>query len=74
MEALRTAMEAEMDYRGVLNVPDKDWARKVVDWAIDTSKIINPDDNFVDDWERDEMTDGRYWTFMKRFDNYLKRS
>ena len=74
LEALRTAMEAEMDYRGVLNVPDKDWARKVVDWAIDTSKLINPDDNFVDDWERDEMTDGRYWTFMKRFDNYLKRS
>jgi len=71
---LRDAMEADMDYRGVLNVPDRDWARSVVDWAIDTSKIINVTDDFVDDWERDAMSDGRYWTFMQRFDNYLKRS
>ena len=64
----------DMDYRKVLNVPDKDWARSVVDWGIDVSKIINVTDSNVDDWERDDMTDGRYWTFMQRFDNYLKRS
>ena len=74
VEALRLAMEEEMDYRGVLNVPDRPWAKGVIDWAIDESKIINTTDDFVDDWERDQMTDGRYWTFMKRFDDYLKRS
>lgn len=69
---LYNGSEADMKYRDVLNVPDTDWARGVVDWGIDVSKIINVTDNFVDDWERDEMTDGRLWTFMQRFDKYLK--
>ena len=61
-----------MEYRGVLNVPDAQWARDVVDWGIQTG-VIETGDTFVDDWARDEMTDGRFWTFLKRYDDYLER-
>lgn len=76
IEALRAAIEG-MDnvpeYRSVLNVPDKDWARDVIDWGIDEARIINVTDNYVDDWAKLDMTDGRYWTFMERYEASLKR-
>jgi len=62
----------DMDYRDVANVPDTDWARQIVDWGIQTGMIITGDE-FPDDWNRDDMTDGRLWTFLKRFDDYLER-
>lgn len=60
-----------MYYRGVINVPDADWARKVINWAID-NKIIITGDTFTDDWNREHMTDGRLWTFLKRYDDTLR--
>ena len=60
-----------MEYRGVQNVPDADWARTVVDWGID-SGIIHTGDDFVDDWDREQMTDGRLWTFLWRYDQQLR--
>lgn len=55
-------------YRGVLNVPDAEWARKVVDNGI-ASGMIRVDDDHVDDWENDTYTDGRLWTFIDRLSN-----
>ena len=53
-------------YRTVLNVPDKDWARGVVDRSIDKWGTINITDGTVDDWENMDMTDGRFWTMTDR--------
>lgn len=68
---LRDAMEADLTYRGVLNVPDKKWARDVVDWGILTGVIVVTDSH-ADDWANDDYTDGRLWTMLSRFDKYLK--
>ena len=51
-------------YRTVQNVPDADWARKVVDDGIAAGRI-NVSDDSPDDWNR-PLTDGRYWTFESR--------
>ena len=56
-------------YRTVLNVPDQQWSRDVVDWGIDEGKVINISDTAPDDWERLDMTDGRLWTFLMRMWN-----
>lgn len=53
-------------YRTVLNVPDAQWARDVVDFHIDTSKVIVTTDSGVDDWNTD-LADGRFWTLLKRY-------
>lgn len=66
------AGEELVDYRGVYNVPDADWARSVIDWGLATG-IIVVGDNFIDDWENDNYKDGRLWTFLERFDRYLDR-
>jgi len=58
---IRTGV-ADMDYKGVKNVPDSDWAKRVVDWALEDGLILPDNDN---DWERN-LTDGRYWTFEYR--------
>lgn len=61
-------------YRTVINVPHHSngdpyqWAKDVIDWGIDDAKIINIDDNFPEDWDR-TMTDGRLWTFLKRYED-----
>ena len=60
----------DMTYKGVYNVPDEPWARAVVDFGIE-SGIINTSDSYRDDWLRDGMTDGRFWTFMQRFWQYV---
>lgn len=52
-------------YRGVLNVPDDQWARDVVDRGIASGMIVTSDD-FPDDWERTDYSDGRLWTFIDR--------
>jgi len=55
----------DMDYRGVENVPDEDWARNVVDYGIDDIKIIREDvDN---DWDGN-VDYGSLWTLFKRYD------
>ncbi len=54
-----------MDYRGVENVPDEDWARNVIDYGIDDIKIIREDvDN---DWDGN-VDYGSLWTLFKRYD------
>ena len=55
----------DMTYRGVLNVPDADWARRVVDDGIDSGLII-VDDAHQDDWEDSNLTMGRLWTLFHR--------
>ena len=55
-------------YRTVLNVPDRDWARGVIDRSI-ADGIIIVDDPVVDDWANLDMTDGRFWTFLDRARN-----
>ena len=55
----------DMTYRGVLNVPDADWARNVVDWGIDSGLIVTGDDH-PDDWNDDQVTMGRLWTLFHR--------
>ena len=53
-------------YRTVKNVPDKDWARDVIDRGIDVwGDIITSEDNPAD-WLNLDMTDGRLWTFIDR--------
>jgi len=51
------------DYREVRNVPE--WGEPIVDHNIDRGIIVTTD-KFVDNWDRDEMTDGRFWTFLDR--------
>lgn len=58
-------LAAPNTYRDVINVPETDWAQDVIDTNIDLGIIVTGDD-FVDDWLRDQMTDGRFWTFMHR--------
>jgi hypothetical protein len=70
IDALRTAMEEDVDYRTVKNVPDADWSRNVVDFGID-SGLINIDDDHPDDWDNTKYSDGRLWTFFSRYDAYL---
>lgn len=55
----------DVDYRGVKNVPDEEWARRVVDYGIDSGLIV-VGDNTVDDWEDDRFTMGRLWTLFYR--------
>lgn len=55
----------DLDYRGIQNVPDAPWARKVVDWGIDSGVIITDDDH-PDDWEDNDVTMGRLWTLLYR--------
>lgn len=52
----------DMDYRGVKNVPSDDWAKRVIDWALESGLILPENDN---DWDRN-LTDGRYWTLEYR--------
>lgn len=62
-EIRRTVKEVlDMQYKGVKNVPDVDWARRVVDWALESGLILPENDN---DWDRN-LTDGRYWTLEYR--------
>lgn len=56
---------APSTYRGVYNVPNVEWAHDVIDLHLELGLIVTGDD-FKDDWLRDEMTDGRYWTFTSR--------
>ena len=67
-EDLATGIKEETvpTYRTVLNVPDKDWARGVVDRSIDQWGTIVTTDGTVDDWENMDMTDGRFWTMTDR--------
>lgn len=67
LRQLRDAIEEaeDMTYRGVLNVPDFQWARNVVDWGIDSGLIITGDDR-VDDWEAADLTYGTLWTLFHR--------
>jgi len=57
-------LELDVTYKNVLNVPDADWARNVVDWGIDVGMIIN-DDEHQDDWEKN-IDYGATWTLFKR--------
>jgi len=52
-------------YRTVQNVPEKQWAKDVVDWGIDSGVIITSDST-PDDWANENMTDGRMWTMLSR--------
>lgn len=54
-----------MDYRNVRNVPNKDWAKKVVDDEIESGLIVN-DDKHIDDWNA-PVTYGVIWTLFNRF-------
>ncbi len=54
----------DMTYRDVLNVPDENWARDVVDWGIDNGLIRTDDDN-EDDWEA-MPNYGTLWTMFYR--------
>lgn len=53
------------NYRGVINVPNAEWARKVIDSEIDAGTIVTGDD-YLDDWEDDRFTMGRLWTIFAR--------
>ncbi len=52
------------EYRTVINVPDEQWARDVIDYNIETGEI-NVDDDHQDDWA-ENLTSGRRWTFEFR--------
>lgn len=54
----------DMDYKKVKNVPQKEWAKSVVDWGIAEGLIIVSDDH-VDDWNA-PLTYGAYWTLEHR--------
>jgi len=62
IDDINRRIEAIMDYKGVKNVPSDDWAKRVVDWALESGLILPENDN---DWERN-LTDGRYWTLEYR--------
>ena len=57
-------LEIDVTYRNVLNVPDTDWARNVIDWGIETRMIITDDEN-QDDWEA-MPNYGTIWTLFHR--------
>jgi len=59
------ALAVPSTYRGVYNVPNVEWAHDVIDLNLELGTIVTGD-NFKDDWLRDQMTDGRYWTFTAR--------
>ena len=51
-------------YKEVRHVPDQDWAREVIDWAIAEDRLIVTDAR-IDDWN-EPMTTGRYLTMEWR--------
>ena len=55
-----------MEYRNVINVPDEDWSRAVIDWGIE-NRIIITDDDHQDDWNKN-VDYGRLWTLLMRMD------
>jgi len=57
--------EWRMNYRGVINVPDKQWAKDVVDRGIDKWKTIRMDVE-GNDWKKAQPEDGRIWTMLDR--------
>ncbi len=57
--------EMKMIYRDVINVPNTDWARAVVDDGIESGLIVTGDD-FVDNWQDEQITMGRLWTLFAR--------
>jgi len=67
-------LEIEMaTYRTVRNVPNKNWAREVVDRCIDKWGTIIVSDDTPDDWDNMNMSDGRFWIMTDRFLNRLHR-
>jgi len=64
---------ARPGYKGVLNVPNTDWARTVIDDLIEDGVIITSDD-FVDDWNDDDFRMGRLWTLQWRMMQALKEA
>jgi hypothetical protein len=61
---------ADMDYRTVENVPDADWARNVIDYSIDVTRILREDVE-GNDWLKNADY-GQLWTMFKRYDQALK--
>ena len=59
----------DMDYRTVKNVPDANWARKVVDRMLCESVIFEGDGS---DWEK-PLKNGTIWNYLYRFTDAIQQ-
>jgi len=71
VRAHRTSIkeEADVDYRKVKNVPDKAWAKEIVDRAIESKRLVVGDAH-PDDWN-EPVTTGRLLTILDRDDQAI---